>query len=978
MSTSTASRIGEIQAMGVAGVAARLGLVARHAGSLSPCLACDAVARSEGDRRGPLGITDNGAGWCCHRCKASGDAVDLLTTAVLGVRASGVVDWSPVWAWLDGPDGRRPIAPPAPRAERELPAGEVLALWEACIPVTEAEPVRVWLASRGLSAQVVAAKDLARALPPEGELPRWAWCRGASWRASGHLLILPLWDAHGMLRSLRARAVRDAEIKALAPAGSSIKGLCLANGGARAALEGHPERVGQLGLIVVEGEPDYLSWGHVSLVRPVIGLVSGSWDQRLAEQIPAGARVWLRTHNDEAGDKYARAAARTLEGREVLRLQGPADKDDNDRWRAGELGDPGAGCPPPPGGEGAAPPAGDAPRIRDPLDAWRVEQGQVVEARWQGDQERLELRFRGTIRVAREEVQLEEDPEAPGGWAETRRVTYRIERPGMPPIERLAEGTRSDFQRLIEGELASANRCRTLGQLGSLYQHVASQGAVTSVRSRHALGHHATLGGWVTPPGVLVSRGVIGRTEEEIRAPGQLLELRRYRLLELGRADLARVAAWVVSDLARVDHAEQGYALPVMGTILGAPLWSYVPRLASWQRYALFVQGSSGTGKTYLVRALMCLWGDFYGTDDIPTWLSSATHLEDLLHTASGVPVHVADFKRAQMTREQRQAAMGIVQAYADRASRGRGTTVGRAMRKRPPRCQLVIDGEDLPEGQQSTLGRLLILPVTASGGSGRCATTDTLDPAMLRLLPGLTAAWIAHVQREADTLDAHLVQVLRGLDQDLGDAPATTNRSRVLRNYAVQVTTLTAFARWLAELGAPGAVELGQRAPEVHLDLARRQLGCVGEEGAAEQVWDCLCQLLQSGAAFLRPANDHAGPQPFKGSAQAGGTCVGTYDHEDHATLWPDVVLGLVQGQLTRGGGDRVDFSRRAIADQLGEHGLIEPNVRVWVSGRQVRAWRTTVPNLGGEPQVKQPEYRYPAVPRQVPRQVPACVPAP
>lgn len=598
----------------------------------------------------------------------------------------------------------------------------------------------------------------------------------------------------------------------------------------------------------------------------------------------------------------------------------------------------------------------EGPRIRDVLEAWRVERGVIVEARRDKEgNERLELRFKGTIRIACEEVIRREDPKAVAGWAEERNLTYEVE-VGGAKFTRTAEGGKSAFLKLLDQDLAGADRCQYPTQRVALHQWIAQRGAGVRKEVTHALGHHASLGGWVSPPAIRVAEGRVESTPYLLGAPGIVQDMNRYRLLELDRQELRRVSAWLVSDLVRCDHADRAYSLPVLATLVAAPLWPYVRPLASWQRYALFVHGTSGTGKTHFLRSMLCMWGSFLDTEDLTTWASSATHLEDLLHQAVAAPVFVADYKRSNMTAEKRREALTLIQMYADRTSKGRGGTTGGALRRRPPRCQLVIDGEDLPEGQQATLGRLLLLKVEPHAPTDRCATTERLDPAMLGLLPGVTAAWIAWVQREHARLAHHLVHVRDTLDQDLAEAPRTTNRSRIVRNYAVQLAALGAFARWLEdEVGVTGACrELLDRGAEVHRELALAQLGRVGEEAAAQLFLDTLRQLLESGVAYLRPKGQgepkKVNPWGSSSSPGPGSTCVGTYDVNDQVLLWPDMAIGLVQQQHTKGGGDRIEFTKGAIAEQLEQQGVIERGERGYVNGARSRVWVTTVEKLGGE----------------------------
>lgn len=313
-------------------VACELGLAARPGRSLSPCPSCGAEQRGADDRRGPVGVNASSRGWACHRCRAQGDALSLLAIALTG--SARPPSWDPVRAWLEGAQVER-LTPPAPTAREPVrpPAEEVLELWARSNRVTAAAEASAWLRSRGLEPALVEDLDLARALPARGLLPAWAGARGQDWRASGHVVLLPLVDRHGGMVSIRARAIAaEARPKALAPAGAEVRGLVLVDELARRLLAGEAaaaELVRDVGLVVVEGEPDFLSWstlfgtdGELERAPAVVGLVAGSWDPQLVARIPAGIRVWVRTHVDATGDRYAEKVVASLADRcEVLRLR---------------------------------------------------------------------------------------------------------------------------------------------------------------------------------------------------------------------------------------------------------------------------------------------------------------------------------------------------------------------------------------------------------------------------------------------------------------------------------------------------------------------------------------------------------------------------------------------------------------------------------------------------------------------------------
>ena len=276
--------------------------------------------------------------WNCHGCGAGGDVLGLVAAvrglsvrrdfrAVLleAARIGGL------WQIVDEISGRAPAAerpaPPPARPEPSPPADrpwpdlqEVEALWGACRPVSDDAEVAAYLRGRGIDPAGVDGRGIGRVLPSRGALPRWAAYRGSDdaarpWRDLGYRLIVPMFDAGGALRSVRAWRVRDGEgPKRLPPSGHKASELVMAETFGLAMLRGEraPETV-----VVVEGEPDFLARCQVTRAPSVavLGIVSGSWTSKFAERIPIGIRVYVRTDNDKAGDRYAAEVEASLRRR---------------------------------------------------------------------------------------------------------------------------------------------------------------------------------------------------------------------------------------------------------------------------------------------------------------------------------------------------------------------------------------------------------------------------------------------------------------------------------------------------------------------------------------------------------------------------------------------------------------------------------------------------------------------------------------
>lgn len=216
---------------------------------------------------------------------------------------------------------RLPEAPPEP--ERDYPpADEIAALWEAAGSVAEDADAVAHLLGRKLDPALVARMDLARVLNRKmatDRLPDWATFGGAWWRDTGHRMLVRVYDSDGEWRSVRAwRIVEGKSPKRLPPARHKAAGLVLANERGARMLRGEG---GVVRVIIVEGEPDFLTWSTLATNATVLGVLSGSWTEAMAARVPYGSEVLIRTHLDDAGEKYAKQIFDTVRDRaQVFRL----------------------------------------------------------------------------------------------------------------------------------------------------------------------------------------------------------------------------------------------------------------------------------------------------------------------------------------------------------------------------------------------------------------------------------------------------------------------------------------------------------------------------------------------------------------------------------------------------------------------------------------------------------------------------------
>lgn len=310
-----------------------LGKAKRQAGGVIIC--CPV----HGDRTPSCSVTKGPDGTVrvrCFSCDFTGDALTLIGVVhglspraqfkeilIEGAQIAGL------HAVADELRGSAPVVKrePPPQLERAPdtdypPEAEVQKVWGLGRSVVDDPEASGHIAGRNLEPHTVARLDLCRVLPRrttfEGAMPLWARYGQNSWRGSGHRMLVPVYDAQGALRSLRAwRIEGDAAAKRVPPKGMRATGLVLANRYALEILTADASTPAQV--VIVEGEPDWLTWSARTPWLPVFGVVVGSWTEAFTARIAYGSEVIVRTHTDRAGEKYAEDIIKSVSARAQVR-----------------------------------------------------------------------------------------------------------------------------------------------------------------------------------------------------------------------------------------------------------------------------------------------------------------------------------------------------------------------------------------------------------------------------------------------------------------------------------------------------------------------------------------------------------------------------------------------------------------------------------------------------------------------------------
>lgn len=276
-----------------------------------------------GDRRPSCSVTlgpDGTVRVKCFACDYRGDALRLISTVLglddfreilaEGARLAGA--YSLEAEIRDGkarPERERIQAPPpGPTVDYPDPR-EVMAFWRQCTAVADDVQAAAYLAKRAIEATEVDTMALARIISEP--LPEWARYGQRTWIQTSHRMVVRMFGADGDLRSVRAIRVGDYESpKRLPPKGHRAAELVMLNAAGWKLLA---RGMGAETVVLVEGEPDFLTIATAMPTVPVLGLVSGSWTQNFADAMPARCTALVMTHADDAGDRYAREIIRSLE-----------------------------------------------------------------------------------------------------------------------------------------------------------------------------------------------------------------------------------------------------------------------------------------------------------------------------------------------------------------------------------------------------------------------------------------------------------------------------------------------------------------------------------------------------------------------------------------------------------------------------------------------------------------------------------------
>jgi hypothetical protein len=295
------------------------------------------------------------------------------------------------------------------------------------------------------------------------------------------------------------------------------------------------------------------------------------------------------------------------------------------------------------------------------------------------------------------------------------------------------------------------------------------------------------------------------------------------------------------------------------------------------------------------------------------------------------------DYKAANVKPQQ---VTFLLQNYGDGTARGRLDANSEARAAFPIRAVLISSGEDQPEGEASTLARILSVSLPRGAVHRGHLTAVQRDGARLHVLTEQYMAWLArrpdlapwHRQQHEDTRAAVLTK--------LENTDNATNPGRVASNVAALFVAWRRFLVFLQDMGywTPEQVEAWQRQCKRDLlNLAKQQVELTTGERYSQLFLDTVRGLVASGRAVIMDGDRTATLEP-------GQVLIGIRD--GHGVY---LVAGTTYDEVckhSRAAGRPFGASKKAVSQLLEQDGLIvasEGGVNVcrkMVNGVRLSCW--------------------------------------
>ena len=323
-------------------------------------------------------------------------------------------------------------------------------------------------------------------------------------------------------------------------------------------------------------------------------------------------------------------------------------------------------------------------------------------------------------------------------------------------------------------------------------------------------------------------------------------------------------------------------------------------------KYAFFLRGQSGTGKSFLLGAMQNFYGDF--PEDVVTWASTPYSIQRLGYFFKDSMFLVDDFKKANIPNYG--AMLQIMQNYADNTARSRLMSTGDMGHSWPIKGWMTITGEDTIEGEASNIARMIT--VEYSGGKRDIDKGERVKR-MKDKYRGFTPRYIQHILKQdkteiSDVRQGYLRKFLKLIEGKANDV-------RISRNMAILMTSYYYLAHFLWD--KKEAEDFIKILFEYLSELLVDVMGAAADEKSSLRFWRTLQELIATDKLQIQTSSGTFNPSDKRGEV------VG-YMSKGRVMLIKSTAFSAVQKILKRSN-EELKHSATSIYKDLEQDGIIE-----------------------------------------------------
>lgn len=449
----------------------------------------------------------------------------------------------------------------------------------------------------------------------------------------------------------------------------------------------------------------------------------------------------------------------------------------------------------------------------------------------------------------------------------------------------------------------------------------------------------------------LYQGGAIGAENVAVALPN----MERYGLA--GAADM-QVGDALALDQAMMAVVPERISVPILGLVYLTPLCEFLWQRGIMPKFAPFLLGRSGSGKSTVAALALSHFG-YFTLDAFPSSFNdTANAIRDSMFVLKDCLLVVDDYHPPANQIEKRrleEAAQAIARGVGDRQGRNRLSKDLRKSAATPPRGMVMVTGEDLPAIGESGIARFYVIPVSR----GDIPLDNTLSTLTLEAAKGTLqramAGYIEWLIRRSDGLADELERRFYDLREMMADSLPGAH-GRVVEAAAHLMLGYEMMLKFWLETGFIEKDEFRRYLTEGRVALvanSSEQTRDAVEEKPASVFVRTIQQLLATKTYSVKDITNPSGGMPEN--------MIGYVD-EEYYYLTPDIAYAAVS-KTCQIKGTMFQATQKMLYKFLREEKLISPQDdgnatrAIRVDGRLIRCLWIPRRVIDGEPERQAPE---------------------